>query len=262
MAAPSEKTAEKLRELCRLRSTLESFAVARLRESPCRTEIFASLRKQMRRLKSAATKGLYEDFHREDMLLHRLAVETPELPALVECWNTVSAELDAWILQVKLVHWPSLMALYREHEFLLDAWDSPDPAVAERATHHHLEVGWYRVVMSQETLPPEGNPVDRAASFLSTHYASPIDIRWMAQHICFVSPSHLTRLFRQQFQLPPYMWLRQVRLDRAAELLTTTGHPVADVAPQVGYRNVSHFVRDFRTAHGLTPAKFRQSKQA
>jgi AraC-like DNA-binding protein len=214
----------------------------------------------MRQLKAAARRGGYEDFHNEDMQLHRIAVEAANLPTLVACWNTVSTELDEWILKVKIAHWPSLMALYREHEFLLDAWDSSDPDAAERATHHHLEAGWYRAVMSQETLPPEGSAVDRAASFLSTHYASPIDIRWMAQHVCFVSPSHLTRLFRQQFELPPYMWLRQIRLDRAAELLTTTAHPITAVAQQVGYRNVSHFVRDFRTSQGTTPAKYRQAK--
>lgn len=253
----SHTSVENLREICRLRSDLEAFAVVRVRQSAGRDALFLSLKKQMKKLLSAARAGHYEDFHREDMIFHRIIVAAPRLSALERCWQLVSEELDAWILQVKLTHWPSLMALYREHEYLLEAWASEDTEAAIGATHHHLEAGWYRVAMSQETLPAEGNAVDRAASFLSTHYASDIDIKWMAESICFVSPSHLTRLFRQQFGKPPYAWLRQIRMERAAELLTSGKRSVSEVARQVGYCNASHFVRDFRAFHGVTPGKFR-----
>ncbi|WP_084400668.1 helix-turn-helix transcriptional regulator [Terrimicrobium sacchariphilum] len=245
-----------LRELCRLRSDLEAFAVVRLRRSPDRVRIFQALEVQMRQLRSAAMRGDYERFHLEDMALHRIVIETPGLAALVRSWNLVSEELDAWILQVKFTNWPSLMALYREHEYLVDAWNSDDDDAAAGATHHHLEAGWYRVAMAQDALPIEGTAVDRAASFLSTHYASSIDVKWMAENICFVSPSHLTRLFRAQFGKAPYAWLRQIRMERAAELIAGCARSVSAVARQVGYRNASHFVRDFRAYHGVTPGKF------
>ena len=249
--------AEELRELCRLRSNLEAFAIVRVRRSPRAGEIFSALNAQMRQLKRAAMQSDYEGFHREDMNLHRIVVEAPGMPALSRSWSLVSEELDAWILQVKVTHWPSLMALYREHEYLIAAWASDDEDAAKGATHHHLEAGWYRVAMARDVLPAEGNAVDRAASFLSTHYASAIDIKWMAENICFVSPGHLTRLFRAQFGKAPYAWLRQIRMERAAELVAGRSLPVAGVARQVGYRNVSHFVRDFRAFHGKTPGKFR-----
>lgn len=246
-----------LRELCRLRSDLEAFAVVRLRRSPDRSRLFLALETQMHRLKSAARRGDYEGFHREDMALHRIVIEVPGIAALVRSWNLVSEELDAWILQVKLTNWPSLMALYREHEYLIDAWNSGDDDAAAAATHHHLEAGWYRVAMSWDALPAEGTAVDRAASFLSTHYASRIDVKWMAENVCFVSPSHLTRLFRAQFGKAPYAWLRQIRMERAAELAASSSGSVLAIAKQVGYRNTSHFVRDFRAYHGVTPGRFR-----
>ncbi len=253
---PSSATGD-LRELCRLRSDLEAFAVVRLRRSAERVRIFRALEKQMRRLKSAAMRGDYEEFHREDMALHRIVIEAAGIAALTRSWELVCEELDAWLLQVKLTNWPSLMALFREHEYLLDAWNSDDDEAAAGATHHHLEAGWYRVAMARESLPAEGTAVDRAASFLSTHYASSIDVRWMAENVCFVSPSHLTRLFRAQFGKAPYAWLRQIRMERAAELISSGSAPVSAVASQVGYRNASHFVRDFRAYHGVTPGKFR-----
>ncbi len=254
---PSVSATVELRELCRLRSDLEAFAVVRLRRSPERSRLFRSLERQMRQLRSAAIRGDYEEFHREDMALHRIVIEAPGLAALVRSWSLVSEELDAWILQVKLTNWPSLMALYREHEYLVDAWNSDDDDAAVGATHHHLEAGWYRVAMTRDSLPAEGTAVDRAASFLSTHYASRIDVKWMAENVCFVSPSHLTRLFRAQFGKAPYAWLRQIRMERAAELITGSSGSVLAVAKQVGYCNASHFVRDFRAYHGVTPGRFR-----
>lgn len=250
---------EKIRELCRLRSSLEAFAIVRVRKSIHRKEVFSALAKQMRDLKKAAVRGDYEDFHREDIKLHRIVVKAPGLSALERSWNLVSEEIDSWILQVKLTHWPSLMALYREHEYLLEVWNSEDEDAAMGATHHHLETGWYRAAVSQDSLPAEGTSVDRAASFLSTHYASKIDIKWMAESVCFVSPSHLTRLFRAQFGKAPYAWLRQIRMERAAELLAAGGGNIATISHQVGYQNASHFVRDFRSYHKVTPGKFRHS---
>ena len=52
--------------------------------------------------------------------------------------------------------------------------------------------------------------------------------------------------------------LKQVRLERAAQLLCSSADAVAAVARRVGYRNVSHFVRDFRRMFGVTPLAYRR----
>lgn len=150
------------------------------------------------------------------------------------------------------------MALYREHLLLLEAWRSPDLWIAEEATHQHLAAGWYRRAAVEENFQTEVDPVDRAASFMSTHFASHLDVDWIAKNVSFISASHLSRLFREKMGQSPYAFLKQVRLERAAMLIRSTPEKVFVVAQRVGYKNTSHFVRDFRSQHGATPLSYRK----
>ena len=51
--------------------------------------------------------------------------------------------------------------------------------------------------------------------------------------------------------------VRELRLDRAQELLRTTGLPVAEVAAACGYARPAHFAALFRARTGLTMSAWR-----
>ncbi|MEY5025750.1 MAG: AraC family transcriptional regulator [Verrucomicrobiota bacterium] len=248
---------EKLHELCKLRSTLEAFALNRWPENEARACVVEKLRAQLLALKACALQGDYEAFHAADLEFHRQAVEAASLPVLLRSWELVRVELEAWILGVKRSYWPNLMALYREHEWLLDAWTSLDRPTAEQATHQHLEAGWYRRLLAEGENADELGAVDRAVSFLATHFDRPIDVAWLATQVSFVSASHLGRLFRERLGVSPLRYLKQLRLERAAQSLRSGTEAVASVARGVGYRNVSHFIRDFRQSFSVTPRQYR-----
>jgi len=252
---------EDVHELCRLRSTLESFAALRLQGHPQRVGILAALREYLAGLQRAAQRSNYAEFHRVDMKLHRELVASCGPPELVQSWDLVAASLEPWLTGNRRTHWPSLMALYREHIYLLEAWDSHDPWVVEQATHQHLEAGWYRASVKEGRVPSEGDSLDRVASFLSTHHASRVSMEWVAMNVGYISTSHMNRLFRQHFGKSPYAWLRQIRMDRASQLLSSTDHTVAQVGRMVGYKNASHFVRDFRDSFQVTPKQFHKDRK-
>ncbi|MEI6232846.1 MAG: helix-turn-helix domain-containing protein [Planctomycetota bacterium] len=246
-------------DLCRLRSTLEAFAVLRWRQSTKRLRVGGELRRLLGGLKRLATQGDYPAFHNADQQFHRVAVSAASLKPLLESWEIVVADLDAWILGMQQSYWPNLMALYREHELVLDAWLAEDDWVAEQATHQHLEAGWYRLRMAEGSSAADLDPVQRAVSFIATHFASRIDVAWVASHVSFVSGSHLARLFRSQLGISPLRHLKQVRLERAAQLLRSSTDAVAKITRRVGYQNTSHFVRDFRRQFDMTPLDYRRS---
>jgi AraC-like DNA-binding protein len=249
---------EQLHDLCRLRSTLEAFAAARLRSHPSRGEILNALAVHLVTMKRHASLGEYGAFHDEDMRLHRTLVASADIPSLLSCWENVASDLETWIRHVKQTYWPSLMTLYREHEILVEAWASDESWVAEQATHHHLEAGWFRVASAQGRVSQDIHPVDKATSFICTHYASDIDVEWLAQNVSFVSASHLTRLFREKLEISPHAFLKQVRMDHAAELLKQTADPIALIACKVGYKSASHFARDFLKMFHMNPRDFRK----
>lgn len=74
------------------------------------------------------------------------------------------------------------------------------------------------------------------------------------------SQPHLARVMRETLRMSPTDWIRDRRLQRAAQLLESTGLSITDVAEEAGYENLSHFHRCFREAKGETPLKFRKKR--
>jgi AraC family transcriptional regulator len=72
-----------------------------------------------------------------------------------------------------------------------------------------------------------------------------------------LSPFHLARAFRATTGLPPHRFLTEHRLLRARDLLQTGAFPVADIARQVGFRNLGHFRRTFCRRFGVGPGELR-----
>ena len=66
----------------------------------------------------------------------------------------------------------------------------------------------------------------------------------------------LARQFRLLFGTSPYRYLLMRRLDFARELMHQQ-RPLVDVACEAGFADQAHFTRVFRSAFGLTPARYR-----
>jgi transcriptional regulator GlxA family with amidase domain len=63
---------------------------------------------------------------------------------------------------------------------------------------------------------------------------------------------------RRVFQLTTSQFIRKSRIEHAAQLLTTTRRPVAEIALECGYGDQTAFTRQFRATVGLPPAAYRE----
>jgi transcriptional regulator GlxA family with amidase domain len=72
-----------------------------------------------------------------------------------------------------------------------------------------------------------------------------------------LSVSQLTRLFRLDTSMTPGAFLHQLRMTTARILIERTSLTVLEVMMQVGISDPSHFARDFRRAHGMSPRALR-----
>ena len=73
-----------------------------------------------------------------------------------------------------------------------------------------------------------------------------------------LSETHLRRLFRQETGMSLMRYSRQLRMERAKQLLETTHLSVKEIAARGGINNVSHFVRDFAKVYGHPPGEHRR----
>jgi AraC-like DNA-binding protein len=67
----------------------------------------------------------------------------------------------------------------------------------------------------------------------------------------------LCHIFKSDVGLPPIKYLRLLRMERAKGLLESSFLSVKEIAFQVGLNDESHFVRDFKSTYGFSPAIYR-----
>jgi AraC family transcriptional regulator len=77
-----------------------------------------------------------------------------------------------------------------------------------------------------------------------------------------LSAFHFLRLFTRVLGVTPHQYLVSARLRRAARLLADPERQVTDVAFEAGFGDLSHFVRTFRRAAGVSPSRFRRLPRA
>jgi AraC-like DNA-binding protein len=96
----------------------------------------------------------------------------------------------------------------------------------------------------------------RAKDLVDARYREPLDVRALAR-AARLSPAHFSREFRRAFGSTPHQYLLTRRLERAAELLRNTDHPVAEICFDVGLRSLGSFTTSFTRAFGCSPTVYR-----
>ena len=96
----------------------------------------------------------------------------------------------------------------------------------------------------------------RAKDLADARYAEPLDVATLAR-AARLSQAHFSREFRAAFGESPHAYLLTRRLERAASLLRTTDHSVADICFSVGLQSVGSFTTSFTRAYGVPPGAYR-----
>lgn len=100
-----------------------------------------------------------------------------------------------------------------------------------------------------------------AALWLEAHAAEALDLDTIASR-WGLSPFHFLRLFARVLGVTPHQYLVRCRLREAARLLDDPARSVTDIAYDVGFADLSNFVRSFRRAAGVSPGVFRRAAKA
>jgi AraC-like DNA-binding protein len=97
----------------------------------------------------------------------------------------------------------------------------------------------------------------QAIAMLAEDVSRPLDLEAISRSLN-LSPSRLRHLFKDETGLPPAQYLKRLRIERARELFESTFLSLKEVMLRVGLSDESHFVRDFKKAHGMPPVRYRR----
>jgi two-component system response regulator YesN len=96
--------------------------------------------------------------------------------------------------------------------------------------------------------------------YIKNHYSDPdLNLQQIADQ-CYVSPSYLTRIMRQNLGLSFIEYVTEIRLNKAMELLKTNDDEIYmyEIAKSVGYNSQHYFSRIFKSKTGVSPKEYKK----
>jgi AraC-like DNA-binding protein len=97
-----------------------------------------------------------------------------------------------------------------------------------------------------------------SAIWIDDNSDRPLDLETTAK-AAGVSSFHFLRLFSNVLGVTPHQYLVRARLRHAARLLADDPRSITDIAFDVGFGDLSNFVRTFHRAAGVSPRRFRDA---
>jgi AraC-like DNA-binding protein len=114
---------------------------------------------------------------------------------------------------------------------------------------------------ASENIPQKNMKLDKikeVISYIQTHYNEAISIKKLAE-IAEYSEYHFIRFFKLQTGRTCVEFINLLRVEKAANLLVTTKNSVTDIAYDVGFGDVSYFIKIFKKYFKVSPREFRKN---
>lgn len=152
---------------------------------------------------------------------------------------------------------------YDNHARLMDVLQEE----SQRPLYERMEVqGILQILLSRflrhahQQLPFHDNRIRHALTFIHQNINKKIYLEALATETC-VSKDHLIRIFKKATGETPANYITRKKLERAELLLTTTIIPVKNIATELGYDDISYFIRIFRKHSNMSPQEYRNAHQ-
>jgi len=116
---------------------------------------------------------------------------------------------------------------------------------------------WELFSILMEGTDADVNQMDLALSCLHSEYANGITIQQVAERLN-MNRSYFSELFKERMGMSPQKYLIQLRLEKAAELLTVYEEPPTTAALSVGYPDIYHFSKIFKQYYGVSPRQYQR----
>ena len=102
--------------------------------------------------------------------------------------------------------------------------------------------------------------MDRVLRVVNEHLDDPeLTVDYVAREVG-LSRVHLYRKLKELTNQTSHDFIRNVRLNKAAEMLAQGKYSIAELADAVGFSNPSAFATAFKDLFGVSPSEYRASR--
>ncbi|MFC0471231.1 DNA-binding response regulator [Halalkalibacter kiskunsagensis] len=101
------------------------------------------------------------------------------------------------------------------------------------------------------------NPIESAIQFIQNQYHETLTLKQVSDKV-YLSPSYLSRLFKEETGMTVVEYLLFVRVQKAKDLLRLSSLPIEAIAHHTGFANPSYFATAFKKLVGKTPSEYRE----
>jgi AraC-like DNA-binding protein len=129
------------------------------------------------------------------------------------------------------------------------------PIYLQEMVYRVLQAAQYARLLEVAATEVASNPVSEVISYVQENMSDPLTVSDLAERVA-LSPSAFSHLFRDVTGKSPYQFVKEMRLNRARELLLEGKLSVTQVSRAVGYSSSSHFINEFRDRFGATPRAY------
>ena len=112
-------------------------------------------------------------------------------------------------------------------------------------------------IFDVETQGKKYRALRRITEYINENFCDSVSLDTIAQETG-LSRYYISHLFKELMNTTFVNYLNELRLSRAAMLLTTTDTPIIEIAGMSGFNNISNFNRAFKMYYDTTPSKYRR----
>ena len=94
-----------------------------------------------------------------------------------------------------------------------------------------------------------------AMNYIVSHFNTPIKNEDLAA-LCKISVVYFRKLFSEVYGVPPMVYIQNLRIQRAQEMLKSDYTSITDIAFTLGYNNIYEFSKAFKKHTGISPSKY------
>lgn len=117
---------------------------------------------------------------------------------------------------------------------------------------------WELIALLMESDKSTTSHIDKAISMMQSEYSSGITVAEIAKQLN-LDRCYFSALFKKETGISPIDYLTELKLRKAAELISIYGKSPTTAAISVGYADYCHFSKAFKKIFGCAPRKYSET---